>query len=313
MLTFGFALPILAAAGITWVWERTEPRRWLTVGTTIVLVGLMAWPTVVAQNEQTPFMSPEDIRAGTEAGRIAATLPPGTPLVFAVDDLDTSASFLATHVANIARATVPPDRAQDVYVFVGTIEDYVAGRPTVKGSPEYDELSRRSLAELPEGPRALFVVPEYDRVPAAFDDPQSGALDRPRVVRPAEPASAGAAARRELVDSNPLAIAGSLVAGAGAAVARGHGMGVVGHRGPGRCGRGGSRVRRGDPDDHRARPGTARRAPHRIVGSDAGLTAWPASAGMGSASSSVRCPPIRRRRSMSDQITSTSITGVTTQ
>ncbi len=210
MLTFGFALPILAAAGITWVWERTEPRRWLTIGATIALVGLMAWPTAVAQNEQTPFMSPEDIRAGTEAGRIAATLPPGTPLVFAVDDLDTSASFLATHVANIARATVPADRAQDVYVFVGTIEDYVAGRPTVKGSPEYDELSRRSLDELPDGQRVLFVVPEYDRDPAAFSDPHLARwtehvwsdLPDPRVMAPLP---------GELVDSNPLAIAGSMV------------------------------------------------------------------------------------------------------
>ena len=31
LMTFGFALPMLAALGVTWVWERTEPRRWLTV------------------------------------------------------------------------------------------------------------------------------------------------------------------------------------------------------------------------------------------------------------------------------------------
>jgi hypothetical protein len=211
IMTFGFALPILAACGITWIWERTAPRRWLTVGTTVVLVALMAWPTAMAQTVQSPFMSPEDIQAGTEAGRIAATLPPGTPLVFAVDDLDTSASFLATHVANIARATVSADRIQDVYVFVGTIPDYFAGRPTVKGSAEYDELSRRSLAELPPEPRALFVVPEYDRDPAAFEDTR---LERwtdhvwtdvpgPRDLAPLP---------GELTDSNPLAIAASLMA-----------------------------------------------------------------------------------------------------
>ena len=211
IITFGFALPILAACGITWIWERTEPRRWLTIGITVALIGLVAWPTAMAQNEQTPFMSPEDLRAGTEAGRIAATLPAGTPLVFAVDDLDTSASFLATHVANIARATVPADRIGDVYVFVGTIPDYFAGRPTVKGSVEYDELSRRSLAELPPGPRALFVVPEYDRDPAAFEDARLvrwtdhvwSDVPGPRAL----PALPG-----EITDSNPPAIAGSLVA-----------------------------------------------------------------------------------------------------
>jgi hypothetical protein len=210
-ITFGFALPILAAAGITWIWERTEPRRWLTVGVTVALIGLMAWPVAMAQNEQTPFMSPEDLQAGTEAGRIAATLPPGTPLVFAVDDLDTSASFLATHVANIARATVPAERARDVYVFVGTVPDYLAGRPTVKGSAEYDELSRRTLADLPDGPRALFVVPGYDRDPAAFDDPHLtrwsehvwSDLANPRLLAPLP---------GELSDSNPLAIAASMIA-----------------------------------------------------------------------------------------------------
>ena len=44
VMTFGFALPILAALGITWVWERTEPRRWLTVASTVVLLALFACP-----------------------------------------------------------------------------------------------------------------------------------------------------------------------------------------------------------------------------------------------------------------------------
>jgi hypothetical protein len=171
VMTFGFALPILAGLGLTWIWERTEPRRIATVAVTAVLLVLVAVPTINAQREQQPFMSPEDLAAGAEAGRIAATLPPGTPLVFVVDDLDTSATFLASHVANIARATVPPERADDVYVFVGRVPDYFAGRPTVKGTTEYDTLSRTSLEDLPDGPRALFVVREYDRDPAAFEDP----------------------------------------------------------------------------------------------------------------------------------------------
>ena len=172
VMTFAFALPILAALGITWIWERTEPRRWFTVLATGVLVLLIAVPAVNAQREQQTFMSPEDLIAGAEAGRIAATLPPGTALVFAVDDIDTSATFLASHVANIARATVPPERAQDVYVFVGRVPDYFAGRPTVKGAQEYDTLSRITLGDLPPGPRALFVVKEYDRDPSAFNDPR---------------------------------------------------------------------------------------------------------------------------------------------
>ena len=53
LMTFGFALPMLAALGVTWVWERTEPRRWLTVVRDGVLVVLFACPTVDAQRDQT--------------------------------------------------------------------------------------------------------------------------------------------------------------------------------------------------------------------------------------------------------------------
>jgi hypothetical protein len=75
--------------------------------------------------------------------------------VFVVDDLDTSATFLATHVANIARATVPPDRVEDVHAFVGRVPDYFLGRPTVKGAEEYDALSAITLADLPRSARPL--------------------------------------------------------------------------------------------------------------------------------------------------------------
>jgi hypothetical protein len=172
IITFSFALPILVALGLTWIWERTEPRRWLTVVSTGILLGLVAFPMVNAQGQQTPFLTEEEVTGGTQAGRIAATLPPGTPLVFLVDDLDTSVTFLATHAANVARATVPADRIEDVYVFVGTIEDYLAGRPTAKGAEEYDTLSRRSLDELPPGSSALFVVRGLHRDPSTFDDPR---------------------------------------------------------------------------------------------------------------------------------------------
>jgi MFS family permease len=170
VMTFGFALPILAAQGITWLWDRTEPRRWLTVAATATLVALMVVPAVNAQRDQSPFMSREDLAVGTLAGRIAATLPPETPLVFVVDDPDRFVTFNATNVANIARATVPPDRADDVFVFVGRLDDLRTGRPTSRGEPEYDALSRLSLADLPDGERAIFVAPEWNRSPAAVDD-----------------------------------------------------------------------------------------------------------------------------------------------
>ena len=214
VMTFGFALPILAAQGVTWCWERTEPRRWLTVSTTVVLVVLFAVPAIDVQRSQQPFVSPEDLAAATLAGRIAETLPPGTPLVFVVDDPDRFVTFNATNVANIARAAVPADRADDVYVFVGTLDDLASGRPTVRGEPEYDALSRITLADLPAGERAIFVAPQWNLSPSALvddrlvrwtdaDDPEGSPDVRSSVPGP-RPLPA---AEDELSPSSPIAIA----------------------------------------------------------------------------------------------------------
>ncbi len=66
--TFGFALPILAAQGVTWVWERTEPRRWLTVAVTAGLLAAFSLPALNAQRQQTPFVSPEELADGHARG-----------------------------------------------------------------------------------------------------------------------------------------------------------------------------------------------------------------------------------------------------
>lgn len=170
VLAFGFSLPILAALAITWMWERTHPRRWLSMAVTATILLLLAVPTLNAQQDQTPFISPEDLAAVTLAGRIADTLPADTPLVFVVDDTDRTATFLATNIGNIARAAVPAERAADVYVFVGTLEDLSAGRPTERGEAEYDALSHIMLTDLPEGERAIFVAPEWNKKPSSLTD-----------------------------------------------------------------------------------------------------------------------------------------------
>ncbi|MET0801807.1 MAG: hypothetical protein ABWZ53_11645 [Actinomycetota bacterium] len=214
--TFGFALPILAAQGVTWVWERTEPRRWLTIAVTAGLLAAFSLPALNAQRQQTPFVSPEELRTATLAGRIAATLPDDTPLVFVVDDPDRFVSFAAMNVANFARATVPPDRADDVYVFVGRLDDLDRDRPTVRGEPEYDALSRVTLSDLPSGPRAIFVSPEWNRDPPPRTDDRlvrwTDAASPPDVtdVWSTVPRPRPLAAGTDEIDvSSPGAIAGS--------------------------------------------------------------------------------------------------------
>lgn len=159
LVTFAFPVPVLAGVGLAWLWRRLEARRVWAMAAVGVLAAAMAAGASIAWGRQAPFLTPLEVAAVTEAGRVADAVPPGTPLVFVVDDADATATFLATRAANVIRAAVPPDRVTDVYVFVGTPEDLRAGRPTERGDAEYDELSRRSLAAIPtDGPAPLIIV-----------------------------------------------------------------------------------------------------------------------------------------------------------
>jgi hypothetical protein len=173
IITFGFALPVLAALGIAWAAGLLEARTplWIAWPATAALIMLVIWPTLDAWARQQPYISPEDLASATEVGRIAATTPPGTPIVVIVNDIDDTAIFLATQAGNILRAAVPPERAGDVYVYVGDPARFFAGEPTVRGNPEYDTLSRQLLDDIPDGDAAVFVLDQFDRVGGAQVDP----------------------------------------------------------------------------------------------------------------------------------------------
>ncbi len=153
-----------------------------------MLVTLIVYPAMRDWRAQPTYVSPAELNELTTAGRIAATTPPGTPLVFVADDpagID-YALFHLSHGLNTVRAAIPPDRAGDVSIFLGRAEDLLAGRPTVRGDPVFDRASADSLAQIPPGPRAIFVAPELDRDPIRDDDARShdvgrdGRDERPR-------------------------------------------------------------------------------------------------------------------------------------
>jgi hypothetical protein len=173
IMTFAFALPILAALGVTWVWDTIARRAspWLAWPVSLVLIAFMVGAAITAWGGQQTFLSPDNIGDATAAGRIAATVPEGTPLVFIVNGEEEKAAFVATLAANLLRAALPPERADDVYVYVGDAAHYFAGEPTPGDSEEFDMLSRRSLEALPERRRAVFVVRELDRDPDDRADP----------------------------------------------------------------------------------------------------------------------------------------------
>jgi hypothetical protein len=210
VLTFAFCIPLLASLGLAWIEDRFD-RWWLAWPVGIALVVLTAAPTIRAWEDAHPFISPDELRTATIAGRIAADTPAGTPLVFVVDDPDTPATFLMSHARNVARAAVPPGRAGDVYVVVGRAEDVLAGRVTQKGQPMYDLAARDTSASIPsDPPPVIFVLEEFDARPGAIDTPSLTRWDLglASTAAPARPLPPG---EGELAASTPGTITGATV------------------------------------------------------------------------------------------------------
>ncbi len=162
LITFGFSVPALAGVGVVAVWLWLSRRRWLAAVVAATLFGLMAAGALIAWNRQLPYISRTEVEQVTMAARIARASAPDAPMVFVMDDREGSASFLATRAANVIRAAVPPDRAADVYVYVGNPSNLAEGEPTVRGLPEHDALSRLYLSDIPQGPNTVFWLSAFN-------------------------------------------------------------------------------------------------------------------------------------------------------
>ena len=174
LVTFGFAVPIGAALGLMWVRRKLDARTWLARVVVVVLAGWMISGSLLAWGRQKPFISPEEARLAESASISAgAYTPRGTPIVFLVDDDDATATFLASRAANIVRAAASPERARDVYVFVGTATDFFDGHPTHRGDLQYDTLSELTFADIPsDGIALVFAIAPFSRGPDAATHPR---------------------------------------------------------------------------------------------------------------------------------------------
>jgi hypothetical protein len=165
-VTFGFAVPILAALGLERLWRRLEHRRALAVAVTVALTLAMLAGSAIAWNRQEPFLSADEVRALAIANEAVARLDPGTPVAFLVNEPDDTVSFLATRAGNVIRAGVPPDRIRDVVIVVPPLE---AGSTSGERAA-LERLGARDLAAAEDrAGRAASVV-----VLAPFDE-----VDRP--------------------------------------------------------------------------------------------------------------------------------------
>jgi hypothetical protein len=209
-VTFGFAIPILAALGLVRVWRQLERRRALAVVVTAALTLSMLSGSAIAWNRQDPFLSEEEVRALAVANEAVSRLEPGTPVAFLVNEPDDTVSFLATRAGNVIRAGVPPDRIRDVVVVVPSL----GGAPASGERGALERLTARDLsaAEARSGRKAeVIVLTPFDEVDQPTDalvvDPSRPAKDF-YPVDPLEPSSAAGIAWASIVALALLTVAG---------------------------------------------------------------------------------------------------------
>jgi len=167
-LSFGYVLPLGVAAAVPSVWGWLRRRRrgrvlaWLVVAA--VLVAMVGGPAVTWLRTR-PYLNGIEARRVAEAGRVAEAAPRGTPLVFLVDNGEPTVSFLATRAGNVIRDGLPADRIRDAHVYVGSPQNWLAGRPTLDGDPQHDALSHLYLRDIRAagGHPVAFLLAPFDR------------------------------------------------------------------------------------------------------------------------------------------------------
>jgi hypothetical protein len=209
-VTFGFAIPILAALGLVRLWRRLERHRALAAVVTAALTLAMLAGSAIAWNRQDPFISEEEGRALRVANKAVSQLEPGTPLAFLVNEPDDTVSFLATRAGNVIRAGVPPDRIRDVVVVVppletgtGSVERGALERLTARDLAAAEDRAGRSAAVI-----VLTPFDEVDRPPDALVVDPSVPVKDVYAVEPLEPSSAAGIAWAAVVTLALLCVAG---------------------------------------------------------------------------------------------------------
>jgi hypothetical protein len=208
-VTFGFVVPILAALGLVRVLGWFGPRRTLGVAVTCALTLAMLAGAFIAWNRQEPFLSEDEVHVATLANSLIARIDDGVPLVFLVNEPDTTVTFLATRAGNVIRAAVPPDRIREVVIVVPSNESGGLEREMLERLTAVD----RRASEAASGHDAeTFVLTPFDEV----DTPQGANVIRPGEapipeagpVEPLEPSSRGPIALSSVLVLALVSIAG---------------------------------------------------------------------------------------------------------
>jgi hypothetical protein len=154
-LAFGLGIPLLGVVALVWVARRLE-RVNVVVAMAVVVVALAVVAHVTHDQwfQARTWTDPAKIEgAATAAAYLdAAHVSHERPVVFIVGTGDWSTAALMGHTI---RASVPAHRIDDVYVYVGSADSFLAHRP------EATKISERYFER---------IAPVYSRSPVAVID-----------------------------------------------------------------------------------------------------------------------------------------------
>lgn len=212
MLLVGLGLWILTLAFV-WLGRRIGDRwrilQWAAAAALLVAVGVLSFgPGLKAWRGQGPWIGGATL-VDAAAANAYAEAQPGHPVVFVLHPKpdNTRAWGLSKQGMNITLGGLSGEVAARSYFFVGTADDWLAGKPTVTGAPLFDRLSRNFLADAkagvgaPDQPPVVFLLSDFNHsAPDAAEGTLLPLTDSVSLVQGqgvAEPsASAQAAAQR---------------------------------------------------------------------------------------------------------------------
>jgi hypothetical protein len=165
------AVPGMVAAGAVVWWG----SRWVlhhvggrggsiaglaAIGVVVASVALLAVPTVIRWYRYPILMRTGALRQAQTAGRYVAQLPKDQPFVFVIDGWGPAVVYDAPLRERVIRMALPPDRQEDLHLFVGKPSDLLAGRRT-SFDPLVDRITAaywRDVSKvLPEHPPVIVI------------------------------------------------------------------------------------------------------------------------------------------------------------
>jgi hypothetical protein len=151
LLLFAFALPLLALIAvfsIAGMLGRSSKR--LKAAIVIAGVAGMVLLSELEWSDTPSYVDPVKYREAAAADAYLRSIdaPVDSPVIFIVDDKGpipaASVPFMRDHILG----AISTKRVAHTYVYVGSVENYLARRPTLVGRRQYDQVSKRFFSRM---------------------------------------------------------------------------------------------------------------------------------------------------------------------